>query len=523
MRISNAVLLSLGAAKKVDPCWFVGLRLAKAPAACKDGICEGIGIQDNRVISFSLNPRVVPVSCNHASGIMNTFFPDQSSEQRPSKRARIEFPHISFLLDPLENVIIPDVQKMLFCGGKHPLESSTIAAMSEIDRALLLTFEASSETEWTIIKDFVSQSDVYQSFLHVSELILLWTQRQRVSMETVQASRAPLLHFLFDLLSLIGRPDGLTMTALEPSTREANIHAIVHRYQHPMESHIAVMPWEEMPPNMCVALAAILTHISLGRVVERAHLRILARVIARIDGEPEHGHPAAVAILRSQLRSSLCPIVDEVIEASDLWSEMAKETVSLINLCRGYLPSYRLLAASRRISRGGASPHWLRTADGQLILHNLKRNDVPWVNGFDDSVHARSIARYVLVEFVIRHSPLIDKGGFNILRPKTSFDSDEDFENTMKGLGRAIGLCARYYQKVGTVLRFPVEYFKAIFEDVDPVPIIREQDHGRTVFQDWIGEPMFFLRLGIQDVLGIAGLYVYSPQSWLYIAVHSSA
>ena len=513
-RFSLCILLTLTTAGEVDPCWFIGLRLAKTPSSCVRGFCKGIIFQDNQVLPESLGAEVSPVTCGSASRIMQTYLAEQDF-----KRVKSESVDVSAVVELFAIVVNPDSRRMLLEGGTEPLEPATVAAMGAIDQILLQLFKESNEGEWRHIRDNLSRTETFESFLRLGDLIFRWIQTMRSRSEDVASRRTTFAHFFFDMFSLFGRQDGLMINLMAAATSEAISHPVEHRRRHEMESY---QPIEFFGTGFRgIAVLMTETLVNRGQLSEKK-IRALARSIVMIDSHAAPDQSAAVAILLYQLRSHLCPIIHEIVQASHLWAtELVTETIAFINLCRGHAWSQRLIDASVSVSPRGHSPYWLRSSDRRLIIQNLKRNDVPWANGLGES-EARCTAAtafYSLVGFVELHNPLVRKGQFNILRPKAFFNSEQDFEDTMKGLGRAIGLCARYTQPMGVALRLHPYFFQAIYDAVDPRLLLDLFELPEAEQRDWINEPIFFVRLGIQDVLGLAGLYVFPVRVWENLAL----
>lgn len=508
MKFSLFLLLTLAVANKVDPCWFIGLRLAKTPSICAENLCKNIGIHQGRVASSVLIEGTVPVTCESAVGLMEQWFADQEPEERETKRARLDIPDLTAVSKLLEEIVIPDSRRMLFSGGKEQLQTSTIAAMAEIDQKLIQYFKKSSAEDWAAI----SRSPAFKSFLHLGDLVIWWIRSMRCSLKTVVPIRVAFIHFYFDILSLFAKQDGWATTKVGWSTREAFRYAVSHRPMYAMEAHYPIdlnSILHKVLPNTAALLDEAVS--KRGRLSDN-QIKALARGISSIDGQLFDDQPAAIAIFRSQLEKHLCPIVHEIIQASRVWANIMRDTLSLIYLCRDRTSPQLLIDTSVSMIPRAESPQWLRASNELAILRNLKRNDVPWVNGLAQSVHRRVTAMNLLVGFVNKNKPLMQNGEFNVLKPKAFFDSEIDFEDTMKGLGRAIGLCVRYWQPVGIPLRLSPDYFRAINEEVDPELLLDLLQLPSV--QEWVQEPIFFVRLGMQDVLGVAGLYVFSPQVW---------
>ena len=505
MKFFYGLILAPLYAEKVDPCWFVGLRLVKHASVCKDGICEGIGRVGDTL--DKVTPGSTLITCEEAAGMVEDFTTERTSEEQDSKRQRREELDLASVVDKLTSVVIPEARRMGLEGGIQPFDPLTIAAMGEIDRSLLRAFREMSEEEWSTAEASIRASAAFESLVEVRNLISIWSQRWRSPVDLVVRKRAPFVHFLLDIMSLFGRP--VHLKGMLYLLREAQTTPVAHRPKHVKEilrqEHFR--SFNEFPLKDFKLLARLIDKLAVTRKLE---LGILGGIYW-IDSLPSREQSAAAAILRRKVQTLLCPLIDQIVGSLLNAKGYQRQMISFISLCRGFTSRVRLTEASVLLFPKGEAPEWLLNENEGLIIDNLKRNDISWVGGF--SRLSCAPAQASLVGFIDRYSPLIKKGSYNVLKPKSHFDSAEDFENTMRGLGRAIALSARNCEQGGKELGMEKSDFMAIMkEPTESETFMSAQQRDEEV--ESIHEAMFFVRMGITDVLGLAGLYVFTLAEW---------
>jgi hypothetical protein len=194
--------------------------------------------------------------------------------------------------------------------------------------------------------------------------------------------------------------------------------------------------------------------------------------------------------------------------------------VSLVELCRENAVQSRILAASvgliNRIYRTMPLSSVLKEiTDGFLSGYLVGLAQVPC--GF---------ASEMFSYFIDHHDSLRVKNGELDFVDRNSFKSQSDFERNMKGLGRAMGMILGHCPAVPrSVIKIHKAAYMSIYAPVSSLePLMRQtlsrgerrdtRETIRDLIQERYSEPAFFVRLGITDIIGPAGIYIWTPQRW---------
>ena len=130
----------------------------------------------------------------------------------------------------------------------------------------------------------------------------------------------------------------------------------------------------------------------------------------------------------------------------------------------------------------------------------------------------------ILKRYMERFNPVQNHGGLHEFSTVNAFESQTEFRSTMRGFGRSLGLAFRHRCPLSPTL-FLIHHLMGAIHSLPPAdfPIYtpfllkRETRSEATIHQaleQRVFEPVFFIRLGLKDVLGPVGPQIFLKPEW---------
>lgn len=253
--------------------------------------------------------------------------------------------------------------------------------------------------------------------------------------------------------------------------------------------------------------------------------RDVSRFVSRIN--PASEFQATQAVLLYQLGREICPVISYALSLSPYWDANLKAAVSLLYRCNTLALAGDVILAS--LAMDPLSYHEadeaLGTSDIDVLTAEIMNPTRTWISGLGETVtHPRAIVEELIPKFFEYFPPCTLKNGNMIFRQRSTFESSDEFESTLKGFGRLLGLAIKHRVEFAHRLRIPQPLYEAIHHGV-PIPSLLDSIHAspietRSVFATQelvdrtVREPILFIRFGIRDVLGPAGIFAISRSRW---------
>jgi hypothetical protein len=433
-----------------DPCWFIGLRLAKTVSFCSgENKCSDLFYDaelDEYSDEFGANGEV---SCTDAYEYL-------TSLRETDEYVLFAPEHV---LSDLSQTIHPGLERLLY-SDEAPNEA-IVSSMHWIDNALL---QVSSS-----IVDEISQTDEMRELLRLARLFADHLRQTPLRHDLYSASNAVYVHFLLDLFSLIDSSIVGNMD-LEPFIQLAHITNNAHRHRVKRERSARAI---EIPVLQCAKAIEEIGNDSVSFSV----LDLLGAVGTVLPQSPDGS--LADALLRLRMEAVICPRIVPVVE---LLRRNLRVALSVLELCLNSGPFSVLMDASMRLSV------------------------IPFPRTYSEA------------DFSLVKSKAIVQGSDNSVRFRTAndFPTRAEFESSMRNLGRAIGATFRDGQSLFLNNRFEPHLFVPLMKQLSEE---RMSDHLGVPIEfllERVYEPIFFIRIGICDVLGPAGILIFRHVEWLH-------
>ena len=506
----------------MDACYFVGLRMAKTVSNCQDGYCSNISFSTATglfQLSCMDSPGLRPVTCQEAEETRQAVYAsipgvDQPLLKRP-RRGVSRLPDILLnYFDDIRLDIHSALRKLIFMDA--PIQFHVAEIMAQSDQALLRM--SGDDVFWQTYSTVVATAPEITELWRLWNLLLEKSLNSPNSYDIQTGLTAPFVHFLYDMGSVLG-DIGLLPEQADLLVKVAGRYDPVHRQPYTREYRRALHA--EMP---AVARAIIIDELVARK---RTELGPLFNIILNLKHSSDRD--ASEWILRHKIIKGMCPKLTSIVVSpirADTVPFFTKACLSLIELCRDSLPSDRLIAASTQLGLQGFSRIERLPFDHPAHVDFFDAS-LTWMRGLNSSLvpNPRDFASDALAVFVGTHRPVRDCGVVSEFATPSNFASRDEFEKVMIAFGRAIGLAIAYKGLIYPAVRLGLFQFTAIrskvsFELLKGVvsltgaerssPVIEEDAIMRKVYM-----PVFFIRRGIQDVLGPMGIDALNEAEWI--------
>ena len=509
MRAILFVLISLeGVSASVgDACWFVAARFTGAlDSNCEpNGKCSNI-YWNGSTGRFVLTPRawspddLRDVSCQEAEEAREALYSPFRGDERV--RASAE----PYGLAEIRDVIIPGFKLMLF--SEIPIEAEVLSAMERVDMAFVeLT---ANDLSWNNQKENYLKSEELTELWKLFELLVqrLMISSHRYDLE--QKLPIPFVEFMMKMISLLG-VYGRGEERLHRPERFALLAAKFLESNGPGLNYA----------NNAVKMAKVLTRLIQGVQLSLPEMLFSPSFVSSLYPQTGSGGMSATqAMLRHQIRDGVCHRIQQIIRAQTDKMNFQRLGITLIELCLLDTPSHYLIRASVEL-RNPPSRQLPSVYNTEDIYESLVSGDL-----FKLELLTCSTADEVFGYLVKKTNTLVhSKGGLDF-KPQSEFSSRDEFEVSMRVLGRALGMTLRYCSSIAPPT---VDLRKAVAlsiygpvsasEQVMRATLSRgERQYSRSAQRDLIQvryfEPAFFVRIGIADIIGPAGVSVFLPHFW---------
>jgi hypothetical protein len=499
------VPISVGYA--VDPCWFVGLRFAKTESHCDSSVCTGFGYdfeEETFLLDHVFTSTSISFTCEAAKNLM-----DSHLERLESNEPLLS---VSEIVSNIQEIIIPYVHDVLY---REELNWPTpvFNAMRQIDCTLMSMMRLGND-DWTSNRNFIVNSDAFKSLVHVWKVAADWSENVPQAVDILGGLTAELTHFFLSVLASLGPiDDGEVFHGTNSLTMSALNNEVNYRDRDSNESLLSFPDISTLPSDEVLMFASSI-EIFLGHPEHPNHADAKAFVGSYIEALPLRrsfvGMHATEALLHYQFDLSICPKLLEIIWGDFRGLYPKKILANLVVNC-SFLWADIKMALTASISAGSElrGHPLLDSPEIEGLVQALLDPDFPWITGLGlfQCDNAASLASQALDKFIEQHRPVIPCEGtdFSRFATRDDFSNLEEFESTMKGLGRAIGFCIRARVPFAQSLKLPASLLLAIAGDLE--------EHDSPIIE--ICEPAFFIRRGIVDSIGPGGMYIFTTEQWL--------
>jgi hypothetical protein len=504
----------------LDPCRFVGFRFGKAESTCGNGTCSGFirKAGSTRLSPVFKSTDGIPVSCEEAGHIMNEYFRTHgpSKEVRPFRNTRSVPLEIQTALDSLLTTVVPAIGGMLFL--RTVIDEEVRRTMRSIDEAFIGHLRQPANRE--MLRSSIVSSPGFHELERLWKETLNWSGSVPLAIDVDSGFTAPFLHFYLDLFSILD--DRVEMRSCDFSLYLPIVAGNQTGYRPDFEEfEFSGIPKSSLthPPNALRLAESIYRVTANPGDSEAASCAIV--LISRLASSD--ASPATQALLGLQVVSEFCPLLANILTiGKHHWSRAIKLTVSALAHCRGAIPESVLIQASLSLWQPRGGHDLLREPLLGPLVNEVVNLAFPWSDGFDPSVDQTNIIAYnITKEFFAVTAPFVSVRGLQLFRRKSSYQSRGVFEIAMRGLGRTIGLCIRYNGPCRELIPLSDDILQTIFEAHNSESL-RQSMNLDEIFSEYttsieenilqfIYEPIFFVRIGIRDILGPPGVFALYP------------
>ena len=473
--LASCFALTSGAAAIFDPCYFVGFRIAKAYSTCVESLCSNLLFDEatGRIMISSggqTSEGLHPVSYSQAKQIRARIFSSSLDGERKRKRQDMVDP----TLQDIRTEINPSIRALLYMDQPCAVKE----AMARVDSNILkMSFESES---WGSNRRALLSSPEMTELAHLLKLLIHKSITSPASYDMATGITAPFLHFMYDLLSL------LPLEVMDARERAVIYKVVVRFSPFHREPYIGEFPVHSRMPFVDIArtiddLADPRRAWKMGNVMD---------IIFDYNRLSFEDSLAARLILQHETRRVVC---DQLVGFSRIEIPtyatplFVKTIVSAIDLCKAKLPLVHRLEASLNVAEKRGTAFLPSSVD-------FDDSSLPWIMGFYPAVHISPASR---AEAAVREymTSMIHLQAFS------EFDSREELERAMTSFGRALGLVVRYNRgRLAEILDIP----PVIFRELSDKPLVRQTP-----------EAIFFIHRGMQDVLGPAGIHIFTSDEWM--------
>lgn len=508
-----------------DPCWFVGMYLAKTHSICVNNECSGIHWLENRAIVAPLiliariSYPVSNVTCEEAAGLKESVVNSVPYEPSADPTKKIQG-----ILEDVRTLIVPAGGALVYSNRR--IGPMTLFGMRRVHDTILSLMK--NQDNWPQIRRELLGSSIMEQLNHVSYLLSQLGINTPNSFDVHTGLTADFTHFVVDIGSFLGFgtfTDSMLLLRMGWTT-VAQMNVVNYRLPGPMElniktveAHLGAQPqqlWmakvlsqfvDTMNNNPQSVPYADLLRMSAGFTV----------VLSRINIDTDNRISAADAIVRYQLVKEVCPWIERVLEMIDMKEVWRKLGISLIELCSATVGTFELARAARCLVS-------IQPTNPIPAGSSLMSSSVPWINGVDPNIGDQKLFVIDTVKkFLRENDPVSFVDGLGRFKPAKAFSNRDHFEATNIAFGRAIGLCIRHGIAVGDILTMDIIMAVAIRqlpENEELYFFIRylkltDQLDPALAVQELVFEPVYYIRIGIRDVLGPAGLYMFPRDVWM--------
>ena len=528
-----------------DPCWFVGLYIAKIPSHCLANVCSRINMMAelNFVCPVVFTADSIAayrrISCQEASVIRERVIqsiPVSENIDVPKKRPRRAIAAMPFrvkqVIDLLNETIIPAAKRLIFMD--IPLDSYALEPMRAVhDMLVVLSKEGG---EWVSYRSMIVGSQVFSDFSQLTRQALYTSGSRAVSDSPNQLSE--LLHFLGDMAAFLGSRYHI----MDPSSENRVLHLaplirpVTYRPASAVElSSTSLAQLRGIEPDQ-LGLARSIDHLCLlaDNAVSRLSIHSMAHLTSLALRLPENifglleGSSASDALVGFQLQNDLCPKLDKLMmlpPMKDVWRQVS---LALMAFCSTGMYLSKRMGASLELAKRvdlvlrPPSIALSRIDEGVAMLF---APGIDWSHELSgDPERYTDKIEYVFRRFNELYEPLVSSGGAIIFKPASAFGTRAEFESTSIALGRLIGLSVRY--GVDMSITFNIEpYLIRVLHtprdtEIDELSrFLPSQQRSSTdsltrALLDKFFEPVFFIRMGFDDVIGPSGMSIMQPDDW---------
>ena len=506
MRLPILLSVTLAGAAKVDPCWFVGWRFAKTYSFCESSICYGIAhvIRDDtiRPVAIAGSDEARKLNCDEAEAFTAEALSLIPVGEQTSDIDRGKF--LEELNESLENGLVLDARRLFF-GATAPLPRKAFQVMAWADFNLLRLLKLTNEADWMELTNGLRSSAGYRKMLLTSAQINSWSLTAPNSLDVIPGHFGPLAHFIVDMIALIETPvtwpgkDGYVALTLLAGCGE---HA--HRKPYRQEFLRKWMVFHEQGIAIQTSFAELIDYVS---ELDMSELRNLVHMVTTIDNRPSHEVMAAEAIIRHQLSTKGCRELLQRMPEIIAVLRGQKKIVTLLDFCRNSVTEDELIRASRLLSLScncKAMECLAEALPGFDVGPLAKMESIPQP---DRRSNISSMMRHCLEV----HQPL-KKGIFKTHR---DFDSYNAFQHSMQMLGRCIGFAVLQGEPIAKVLRMRRVLATTLYNRLDEQVLAADRGVAELrQITSLVYEPVHFVRIGIQDIVGPLGVKVFSEIRW---------
>jgi hypothetical protein len=236
------------------------------------------------------------------------------------------------------------------------------------------------------------------------------------------------------------------------------------------------------------------------------------RIAPLVDGltRIETRNDAVSALLYDQIIDELCPWLinlSAALVAHDAFTGV-RVILRLIEICRYDYPSIVMATSAYLTPEFEHDP--ITIPDEGSVFQVLSQHR-PWTS----AVVATSQEGLALLErFITEKQPLIEEDGYKWFQQRSAME--EDFESIMIAFGRAIGIALELDSGLA-ILRLHPSLVFAIYDlssQSDASAIAADLGLPFDLFRVMVAEPVFFVLEGIRDVLGPAGLLIFTVDAF---------
>ena len=414
-----------------------------------------------------------------------------------------------------------------------PLSQEVIMMMGKYDAFLQ---KAALTPTWPEVSEDLVRSPSHRKLLHLFKIFA----KRRDSFPgqlrgILEESFSAAVHFMFDVASLLGfgDMDPTGATSYSSLVDLASMYPALHRSAYPSESR----PWkrvehgvpmatliDKLMRNPAQSIAAI-----IGNEKTRNQFKQIFSLVAQLVRLDVSDYATTDHLLSHQITNDICPHTKRFAEPIAREAIWRQHVLNLIEFCRMRVPMFSVVWMSINIDmKAPAGRTSFTSRDIEAGVVALLSPKTLWSAGLDQAIwHSTDLSLDLLLRLVQTHPVLEYKHFKAFFRPRSRFTDEGDFERYTIALGRALALAMRYQNNIFDVLDLDKRAMEGIFDEV-PVSTLCEivPYYGRLVsgmsseetlktLKEHFYEPIFYIQLGFQDVLGPLGVKSFSSAEWV--------
>ena len=489
-----------------DACWFLSMRKFMKPSSCdrQTNECSGMYhfyLEDgSHRISDS---GTTPIPCQIAEDVARS-----STRQMVDSLGGEAF-DVAGLLD---SGIIQTLQQVVILGdGLTQISNEVVKSMKAIDQVLIKSMSLAADvSDYHKLCSETKSSEQFRRFMNLLKLYARKTKHMPFS--TMREDVGIIHQFVklaFDILSVV-------------RDNEEN-------YVECLQDILSLSPPETPLAIFSTAKRSLELTQAIGNLAPTSEEPLNIHLIAYFFEDIEYNRvrdPGATLLTIAYIHSAVCPDIFSIIESIEWRPMIIRVASSLISLCSG-VSRLSALASSNQVLNGNICRNipeadLFKDSEYAAAASALLRGDSRWTDGFTSILSAPSVFFGNILSVL---KPLVHEEKFNRFKTVSEFDSRNLFENTMLAFGRLCGVYMLNDFLLGPLLGLPFELYESIrYMDVLNEPeifsllrnngIVRPTDPVDEAVMTYVAEPAFFVRLGMKDVLGPAGVEMFTPVQW---------